>query len=145
MHILIESTLLHEMVRWRDWEDGKDQTGEKGKNLRRRRMVKALTDIGKAIKVAVLTAFILIACQKNEIISMENDISAKVIQLILDHNEIQQYLHPDAENRLPVRVVTNNFIPANITIKKFDNPVLFLTEISREPHLEIVTFRNSHI
>ncbi|MBQ0732634.1 MAG: hypothetical protein KBT75_18165, partial [Oleispira antarctica] len=53
MHILIESTLLHEMVRWRDWEDGKDQTGEKGKNLRRRRMVKALTDIGKAIKVAV--------------------------------------------------------------------------------------------
>jgi len=45
-------------------EDGKDQTGEKGKNLRRRRMVKALTDIGKAIKVAVLTAFILIACKK---------------------------------------------------------------------------------
>lgn len=74
---------------------------------------------------------------------MENDISAKVIQLILDHNEIQQYLHPDAENRLPVRVVTNNFIPANITIRKFDNPVLFLTEISREPHLEIVTFKYS--
>ena len=109
-------------------------------------MVKTLTDIGKAIKVIVLTsftAFILIACQKNEVISMRNDISAKVIQLILDNNEIQQYLHPDAENRLPVRVVTNNLIPANIAIKKFDKPVLFLTEISREPHLEIVTFKYS--
>ena len=31
MHILIESTLLHEMVHWGDWKDGKDQAGEEGK------------------------------------------------------------------------------------------------------------------
>ncbi len=31
MHILIESTLLHEMVHWGDWKDGVDQAGEEGK------------------------------------------------------------------------------------------------------------------
>lgn len=31
IHILIESTLLHEMVHWGDWKDGKDQAGEEGK------------------------------------------------------------------------------------------------------------------
>jgi len=31
MHILVESTLLHEMVHWGDWKDGIDQAGEEGK------------------------------------------------------------------------------------------------------------------
>lgn len=31
MHKLIESTLLHEMVHWGDYKDGKDQVGEEGK------------------------------------------------------------------------------------------------------------------
>ncbi len=31
MHLLIESTLLHEMVHWGDWKDGVDQAGEEGK------------------------------------------------------------------------------------------------------------------
>lgn len=31
MHILVESTLLHEMVHWGDWKDGVDQVGEEGK------------------------------------------------------------------------------------------------------------------
>lgn len=109
-------------------------------------MVKTLTDIGEVIKVIVLTALTactLVACQKHEVISMENEISARVIQSILDHNEIQQYLHPDTESRLPVRVVTNNLIPTHITIKKFDKPVLFLNEVPTEPHLEIVTFKHS--
>lgn len=108
-------------------------------------MVKTLTDIGKAIKVIVLialAAFTLVACQKNEDISMDNEISAKVIQSILEHNEIQQYLHPDIENRLPIRVVTNNLIPAHLTIQKFDKPVLFLSAAPTEPHLEIVTFKH---
>ena len=33
MHILIESTLLHEMVHWGDWKDGVDQAGEEGKKF----------------------------------------------------------------------------------------------------------------
>ena len=31
--LLIESTLLHEMVHWGDWKDGKDQPGEEGKEF----------------------------------------------------------------------------------------------------------------
>lgn len=31
MHRLVESTVLHEMVHWGDWRDGKDQAGEEGK------------------------------------------------------------------------------------------------------------------
>lgn len=33
MHILVESTVLHEMVHWGDWKDGKDQVGEEGKKF----------------------------------------------------------------------------------------------------------------
>jgi len=35
MHILVESTLLHEMVHWGDWKDGIDQAGEEGKMFER--------------------------------------------------------------------------------------------------------------
>ena len=74
---------------------------------------------------------------------MKNDISTKVIELILDHDEIQQYFHPKVENRVPVRVVTNNLIPANITISKFDEPVMFLSKALENPNLEIVTFTHN--
>ena len=30
MHRLMEATLLHELVHWGDWQDGKDQDGEEG-------------------------------------------------------------------------------------------------------------------
>ncbi len=33
MHLLIESTLLHEMVHWGDYKDGVDQSGEEGKKF----------------------------------------------------------------------------------------------------------------
>jgi hypothetical protein len=33
MHVLIESTILHEMVHWGDWKDGVDQPGEEGKEF----------------------------------------------------------------------------------------------------------------
>lgn len=33
MHVLVESTILHEMVHWGDWKDGKDQAGEEGKKF----------------------------------------------------------------------------------------------------------------
>jgi hypothetical protein len=35
MHLLIESTLLHEMVHWGDWKDGVDQEPEEGKEFER--------------------------------------------------------------------------------------------------------------
>ncbi len=33
MLLLVESTVLHEMVHWGDWMDGKDQAGEEGKQF----------------------------------------------------------------------------------------------------------------
>jgi Metallopeptidase toxin 3 len=30
MHRLMEATLLHELVHWGDWQDGKDQDGDEG-------------------------------------------------------------------------------------------------------------------
>ncbi len=35
MLLLLESTLLHELVHWGDWKDGKDQAGEEGKAFER--------------------------------------------------------------------------------------------------------------
>ncbi|NBC34013.1 MAG: hypothetical protein GVY13_15165 [Alphaproteobacteria bacterium] len=33
--LLVESTVLHELVHWGDWKDGKDQPGEEGKAFER--------------------------------------------------------------------------------------------------------------
>lgn len=33
MHLLLESTILHEMVHWGDWKDGVDQIVEEGKEF----------------------------------------------------------------------------------------------------------------
>lgn len=33
MHLLLESTILHEIVHWGDHKDGKDQAGEEGKSF----------------------------------------------------------------------------------------------------------------
>ncbi|MBB4284567.1 hypothetical protein [Roseospira goensis] len=33
--LLVESTILHELVHWGDWKDGKDQPGEEGKAFER--------------------------------------------------------------------------------------------------------------
>ena len=109
-------------------------------------MAKTLTGTGKGIKVIILTAltvYTLIACQISEVNTMENNVSAQVIQLILDSNEIQQYLHPDAKNRLPVLVATNNLIPTHIVVKKFEKPVLFSHQTPTKPHFEIITFKDS--
>lgn len=109
-------------------------------------MEKILTDIGKSIQfiaIISLTAFTLVACQNSETGSMKNNISSKVIQSILDHHEIQPYLHPDLKNRLPIRVVSNRLISTEISIKKFDQPVLFLQEKPTEPHFEIITLKQA--
>lgn len=109
-------------------------------------MAGTLTGIGKGIKAIILTAlsvYTLISCQVSEVDTMENNVSEQVIQLILDSNEIQQYLHPDTKNRIPVRVATNNLIPNHIVVKKFDKPVLFSQQTPTEPHFEIVTFKDS--
>ena len=35
MHMLVESTILHELVHWGDWKDGVDQPHEEGKAFER--------------------------------------------------------------------------------------------------------------
>jgi len=35
LNLLLQATLLHEMVHWGDWKDGKDQAGEEGANFER--------------------------------------------------------------------------------------------------------------
>lgn len=33
LNLLLQATILHEMVHWGDWKDGKDQAGEEGANF----------------------------------------------------------------------------------------------------------------
>jgi len=35
LNLLLQATVLHEMVHWGDWKDGKDQVGEEGANFER--------------------------------------------------------------------------------------------------------------
>lgn len=43
MHLLLESTLLHELVHWGDWKDGKDQAKEEGKEFEKAAYGKDIT------------------------------------------------------------------------------------------------------
>ena len=68
---------------------------------------------------------------------MEQHTATKVIKLILDHKEVQQYLHPEISNRIPVKIVTNNLVPLNVNIEKHGEAVILTDKAATEPFFEI--------
>lgn len=114
--------------------------------MRKQHMVEMLAGIGRNIYIIALTAisaFTFTSCESEEGSPMTSNTPAKVLQLILDHEEVQQYLHPDVENRVPIQISTNNLIPDNISINKFDKPVEFASKAQQGPHFEIIRYEQS--
>jgi hypothetical protein len=53
--------------------------------------------------------------------------NAAVLKMILDHPDLQQYLHPEVEGRVPVRIKSNDALGTDVSVEKFGKPVAFVT------------------
>jgi len=86
------------------------------------------------IYVILVAAVMLAACGvnsgleegKKRMINSEKEI---LFKMILDHPDLQQYLHPDLQQRVPLRVKSNDELGVNLSIEKFGKPVLFVDTV----------------
>ena len=79
----------------------------------------------------LLTSILLfVACNSNIKTNKEAKIMNKndketAFLLILNHPELQQYFHEEEDNRIPIKVQTNETLGTDMSITKFDKLVEF--------------------
>lgn len=74
---------------------------------------------------------------------MVNSEKEILLKMILDHHDLQQYLHPDLPERVPVKIKSNNELGTNLSVEKFGKPIEFInSDVSARtvPMLEVVLF-----
>lgn len=107
-----------------------------------------IRDFGWKIYVILVSAVMLAACDVNDGLEegkkrMINSEKEVLFKMILDHPDLQQYLHPDLAQRVPLKVKSNNELGVDLSIEKFAKPVLFIEAIGsteNTPMLEVVLF-----
>lgn len=66
-----------------------------------------------------------------------------ILDMIIDHQEIQNYLHPEVEGRIPLVIKCTDSLGTDLSIEKFGKPVkLFnsLNQIENSPYFEVISF-----
>lgn len=96
--------------------------------------------------VLLLCFYLMNACQSaKEVNSEVNIISStdktKILKMIIDHSNVQQYYHPDVKGRVPLVIQTHKNIGTDLSLVKFDKPVLFVLEDSGASALRIKSFK----
>lgn len=71
---------------------------------------------------------------------MSNNSVAIVIQSILDHKDLQVYLHPEVAGRVPLKVRTGGYFDEDIEIQKFGRRVVVTNSPIEGPHIEFKDF-----
>ncbi|WNO10537.1 hypothetical protein [Teredinibacter sp. KSP-S5-2] len=61
-------------------------------------------------------------------------------QSLLDYPSLQQYFHPELEDRVPVVVKTNGHVPPGIDVIKFGLPVKFMAQPKSGTYLDVHQF-----
>ncbi|MCZ8022834.1 MAG: hypothetical protein O9294_13795 [Cytophagales bacterium] len=81
------------------------------------------------MKKILLTLFglIIFVSDDNGQIQKQRDIGT-LVQGILDLPRLQWIYHPEASERLPVKVLASGLVTKDLKLKKFDKPVLVLTK-----------------
>ena len=67
----------------------------------------------------------------------------RLFKMILDHPDFQQYLHPELEDRVPLKVKSNSELGTNLSIEKFGKAIEFVNSINSieiTPILEVISF-----
>ena len=96
------------------------------------------------MKKVLLTLFglIIIVSDHNGQSQKQKDI-AVLIQGILDLPKLQWIYHPEASERVPVKVLANGLVTKELKLTKFDKPVLLLTkeEIESKKITDYINFK----
>jgi hypothetical protein len=81
------------------------------------------------MKRFLLTLFglIIIVSDNNGQIQKEKEIGT-LIQGILDLPKLQWIYHPEASERVPIKVMASGLVTKDLKLTKFDKPVLILTK-----------------
>ena len=97
----------------------------------------------------LITTLILASCDyKNEPINTEtimtNAEKEILFKMILDHPDLQQYLHPNSAGRVPVKIKSNDELGTGLSIHKFGKQVEFVDFVDSSkniPVFEIILFK----
>ena len=104
---------------------------------------------------ALVSGFVVAACSVNGGVNdglasgaktMSSNEKATLFKMILDHPELQQYLHPEVAQRVPVRVKSNAELGSDLAVEKFGQTIKFVDGAGVDedlPVLEVVTFEIS--
>jgi len=104
--------------------------------LRKPLTAKILTGIGNMFHfrmylfAAVLTTGI-VACDRgkmaNEDKKMVNASRENILQMIIDHNDVQTYLHPEVAGRVPLMIISNEDT-SGLDVEFYGKPVKFVSK-----------------
>ncbi len=97
----------------------------------------------------LITTLILAGCDyKNEPINTETIVTNAekevLFKMILDHPDLQQYLHPNSAGRVPLKIKSNDELGTNLSIHKFGEQVEFVDFVGSSkniPVFEIISFK----
>jgi hypothetical protein len=71
--------------------------------------------------------------------TMDNVIPNKLIQVILDSEELEPYWHPDMKDRVPLNIL-QKYVGSTKGVSKFGKDVLLIKSPNGTPYFEINSF-----
>lgn len=99
------------------------------------------------IAALILAFFTHVACVSTTHIQsgdneMNNTDKELVIKMILDHPDLQQYLHPELIERVPIKISNISVSNQSLSIRKFNKLVEVVTDKSdnKSPSLDFISF-----
>lgn len=111
-------------------------------------MVGTSTNIGNIITFIFLFVIsTLTSCGNKYYHSLGANEYSRILQLILDHEDLRLYFHQELAERTRVTVVTNGYIPLVLDVKKFGRAVEFTNSPSDRPKFEVSMFvvKSNHV
>ena len=86
---------------------------------------------------AFIAALLLIMSSSS--VAMDNVVPNKLIQLILDSEELEPYWHVDIKGRVPLNIL-HNYVGTSTGISKFGKNVILIKSPNELPYFEINNF-----
>jgi len=64
----------------------------------------------------------------------------EIVGLIINHEELERYFHPEVMGRMPLIIATNRLLSLDIGLEKFNRSVEFVESGDTKPHIEFTRF-----
>lgn len=91
-----------------------------------------------ATNMRYLTAIILLLISTVNV-AKDNVVPNKLVQLIIDSKELNQYWHPEAKERVPLKII-HKYIGTSDGITKHGKNIVLIKKPDNSPYFEITSF-----